>query len=306
MNYGEIISSAARFTWRNKALWVPALVVALTALIYSALSGALSISETRVISTRQVIPILLYSMLTMFLSIGYFAFAVFAGAIQITLVLWATLQPAPAEPFTLGAAWLGSKRYYWRDLAILVVFGLAAGILAMPFGCLAILVAIPFSAPLSTTAGVVPANSTPITVALLCFLVPVVILSTGIIEQLLLAIIAEDCSFGTGVQRGFRFIGKNFGIIFLSIIIMGALLFGVILPFGYLPVWLTNKLIETVTNHGSMPQVIGYGIGVLAAGLIYIILSPLIFCFYQSAWASIYRHLTSPPVSGTLVPAENA
>jgi hypothetical protein len=305
MNIGEIFLGSVKFTWKHKALWIPTLVITVTALLYGVISSVISTLEIHQLSNPFDPSVFLYSLLTLVLSLGFSVFSMFLGAGQYCMTLWAALQPAPAGPFNLQTVWKGSKPFYWRVMGILVVFGLAAAVIAVPFACLGMAIAVPLSVNLSNPTPPVPSTSSWIALPLLCLLLPVLILSMGLIEQFLLAVVAGNCSFGEGVRRGFRLIGKKLGAILLSAIILGLLLMGIIFPFSYLPIWLIEKLVEAIMAGGNLPGLVGYGIGVLVSSPIYMLVSALLVTFYQTAWASIYRQLTAPPASpAEAVPVE--
>jgi hypothetical protein len=310
MNYGEMFSKAAKITWKNKVLWIPAMIVGLMSTLYSILSTATSTMMTR--SSVYGSASMIFSLLLMVVALIYMVVAFFSGTAQYVFTIGGILQSEQeSNKLTIRTIWEGSRKYFWRVLGILVVLSLGLTVVITPCACIIGMIAGLSMASSITSITDYAATPTPqipttaITIAMICLLIPFMILALGIIQQCILAVVVDNCSFGDSLRKGFRLFGKKFGVILLASVVLGIIMFGVSYPVGWGFSWLTQKLVTVLINGlgGSFLNVILYGIAWLVSLPIYLVASAIVFVFTQFAWTFFYRNLTAQPPA-EVVPAQ--
>jgi hypothetical protein len=305
MKFGEVFSKAAKVTWKYKILWIPAMIVCLMTALYSILNDVVSIVMTR--SSVYSSTTMIFSLLLMIVAVIYTVVAFFAGTAQYVFTIGGILQSEhESNKLTLRTIWEGSRKYFWRVLGILAVLSLGLTIVIMPCACIIGIIAGLSAASSITSYTTTPQiPTTPIMIGIICLFIPVMILALGIIQQCILAVVVDNCSFGDSLRKGFKLFGKNFGIILLASIVLGIIMFGISLPVGFGFTWLTQKLVTVLINGlgSSLLNIVLYGIAWLISVPIYMVVSAIVFVFTQSAWTFFYRQLTVQPLT-EVVPAQ--
>jgi hypothetical protein len=300
MNYSEVLSRAWQIVWRHKALW-----------IFGILSGCSTAGGGNMnFNNRQDAPqsiqnyfesIPQETLVLIFVGIGIavlllIVIAVFLGTIgKIGLVRGSVQADDDFETrLNFGKLFKGSLPYFWRVILLNLVVSLGI------FAVIAMLIAGGVAATVLTL-GIALICLLP----LLCLFIPIGIIVSLIVEQAIIAIVAEERGVISGLQRGWEVVRTNPGpmavmwlVLNLAIRGVGSLILG--MP---LVIFLAPLLIGTIaeTEQALTTGAIISGICVIAYLPFLIVLSGILNSYVSSGWTLTFLRLTKPEPSEMLL-----
>jgi hypothetical protein len=303
MDYGEVLSRAGRIIWKYKVLWLFGILAGLGSAAGN--SGGFSNSGFRqnlnfntpaganqflfrVQQFFQNIPIWAWVLFVLALLVLFVIVVILNTVGRIGLVQGAVQGDEDVAGLSFGPLFNTSFRYFWRVFLLDLLVGLAIAIVVTVIVVGIVLIGV-------ATLGVALICLVP----LLCVLVPLLIavgwLVEVVLEQSIIAIVAEDRGIGSGLERGWGLVRSNFG----TFIVMALILFiggGVIGFLIALPESLALVPIVLGLMSGARgASLVGVGIGILVF-LVYLpvllLLTGVLRAYITTAWTLTFRRLS--------------
>jgi hypothetical protein len=315
MPYGEILTTAAKWVWKFKILWVFGLLASCSSggglrFNYSFNAGSLT-------GVNSAIPEPFQGYLSQMARMinetpGWF----FAISIMLIcgagLIFWligvfgktglargAWLADSGAGQIEFGQLAEESQRPFWRVAGITLLVGLPGFAIGLIFVVFAFFGIVSGLSKEAVGAGLM--ISLCVGIPLLCLMVPV-FWFLGILSELaIMAVTGEDLGVMTGIRRGWQLLTRNLG----SVILMALLVLVAQIGFGFLT-WLIlaplglGAILGTILTRNDT----GLGTGMLVVfGLIAVPIALFANALFQSyvstIWALVFRRLT---ISGVTPP----
>lgn len=313
MPYGEIITTAAKWVWKFKILWVFGLLASCSS--GGGLRFNYSFNAGSLFSPEAPIPEPYQSYLTQIARMinetpGWF----FAMAIMLIcgagLVFWligvfgktglargAWLADSGATQLEFGQLAEESQQSFWRVAAVTLLVGLPGFAIGLIFFAFA------FFGIVSSFAQ--PAFGIGISL-LLCMGLPLICLMVpafwflGILSELaIMAVTGENLGIMDGIRRGWQILTRNLGpvIIMALLVLVTQVVFGLVTGLILAPLGLGAILGSILARNDS-----GLGTGLLVVfGLIAVPVALFANALFQSyvgtIWALVFRRLTSSAIT---------
>jgi hypothetical protein len=309
MPYAEIITTAAKWVWKFKILWVFGLLASCTS--GGGLRFNYSFNAGSLFSTDSPIPEPYQSYLTQIARMinetpGWF----FALAIMLIcgagLVFWligvfgktglargAWLADSGVGQLEFGQLAEESRHSFWRVAVVTLLVGLpgfAIGLIFVAFAFFGVVSS--FSQP---AMGIGISLLLCLGLPLMCLMVPV-FWFLGILSELaIMAVTAEDLGIMDGIRRAWQMLTRNLGPVILMalLVLVAQVVFGLITGLILAPLGLGAILGAVLARSGT-----GLGTGLLVVfGLIAVPVALFANAIFQSyvgtIWALVFRRLTS-------------
>jgi hypothetical protein len=312
MDYGEILATAWKITWKNKVLWIFGILIGLT--------QAVSVGNNifRIFLQSDILPpSVLGNLINVFnvrapsfwiglvlLTCGLMFFMLLLTSIGQIGILKGVILADSSEnsTFSFGDIAKAIKTYFWR------VFGLSS---AVGFGFLfvfmifyaAIVAAIVGGAFMTRGSG--PTAIIPILLLTTICMLPLLcifILACWIVGAMVMfatiAIINDDLGIVAALGQSFKFLRKHFWKIVLVIFIIGVVagLIGIILA---VPMSFTSFIPLMALGNGGDGRIGGSIVWIsvlclLAYTPILVFLSAILSVYTHAIWTLTYRRLSKP------------
>jgi len=300
-DFGEILSSALRTTWKHKILWVfNALPALLSLLIFPLMFVPVFFIDEGSYRTLLFVEEPTYIVVFVVLSIVITLLSyVLIGVSSSATILGVMRADGGKESFTFSELFNDSKPYWWRVLGVMLLIGFGVfAFFAVIFMC--------FAAFGTVTAGLGFICLQP----LMLLMYPLMLILYGIIEESQVAVIADELGVTDAIRRGWELVRANFwrvvlisliayfGVTFLS----GIVMFPLMSPFFLIPFFMDSGTSEF--NPRTMMLFMG------GFSLIFIPVMALVqgitLTFLKSTYTLVYLRLTKPQDNAPVVLEEKA
>lgn len=300
-DFGEILSSAFKITWKHKILWVfSALPTLVSFIIFPLVFVPIFFMDQGSFGD----PFFMDSPLYGILFIGFMIFIsllsyVLYGISSSAVILGSIRAEGGAEQFVFSGLFNDSKPYWWRVMGVLLVIGLGFFVIfAVIFGCFALLGAV--------TAGLGFICLQP----LMLLMYPLMMVIYGIIEVSQVGAVADELSVTDSIRRGWDLVRANFWrVMLISLIVYFgmSLLSGIVMlplmsPLFLIPFFMDSGMSEF--NPRTMMLFMG------GFSLIFIpvmgIVQGITLTFMKSTYTLVYLRLTKSQDNSPVVLEENA
>jgi len=300
-DFGEILTSAIRITWKHKILWVfSALPVLLSFLILPMMFVPIFFMDESSYSTpffiEEPIYIAVFVVFSIIVSLlSYVLYGISSSAVMLGVMR----ADGGSESFTFSELFNDSKPYWWRVLGVMLLIGFGVfAVFAVIFMCFAALGAV--------TAGIGFICLQP----LMLLMYPLMLILYGIIEESQVAVIADELGVTDAIRRGWELVRANFwrvvlisliayfGVTFLS----GIVMFPLMSPFFLIPFFMDSGASDF--NPRTMMLFMGgfslFFIPVMA------LVQGITLTFLKSTYTLVYLRLTKSQDNAPVVLETNA
>ena len=309
MDIGEILTKAWKIIWKFKVLWIFGILSSCgqsggnygggnSGVRFSGHEFNLSPGMRRFFQNLEVffdniqgwqIAALVVGLFFMFIVLSL-VFSAISTVGRIGLIQGTIEAEAGVEKLTFLNLFNKGKPFFWRVFGFNLLLSLAIFVLAF-------LLVIPIVGFTVLTLGIGFFCLIP----LICILIPISWLVSVLIEQVNIAIVAEDLTIIDGVKRGWEIFQSNLGIMIVMALILGlgGLILGILLAspiiLAMVPI-LADLIVGTKT---STDFIWGGGItlSLVCVGIyipVLIVLSGILQAYIKSAWTLTYLRLTNP------------
>jgi hypothetical protein len=324
MDYGEILSTAWKITWKNKVLWLFGILVGFT--------QAANVGNQIFRITMQsdlLPPAILRNLENVFdirspgfwiglvlLICGLMVFLLILTSVGQTGIIKGIVLADSSESTTLSFSQLGKalKTYFWRifGISLVVGFGFLFAFLILYGGIIAVILGGAFATRGSGPTAILPALLLGF-VCLLPVLCVFILVSWGVGAVVMfatIAIINDDLGILAAFGQGFKVIKTHFWKVLLVILLLAVIggLIGTVLA---LPLSFTSFVPLMSLENGRMsgPIVWISILGLLAYTPILVFVSAILSVYTQAVWTLAYRRLSKPaevpvPVQPTVEPVQ--
>lgn len=295
-DFGEILSSTFKITWKHKILWVfSALPVLLSFLIFPLMFMPVFFMDQGSYNTPFFIDEPIYVVLLVVFSVvvsllSYILYGISSSAV----VLGVFRADEGAERFTFKELFNGSKKYWWRVMGVLLLIGLGVSLVfTVIFGCLALFGAV--------TGGLGFICMLP----LMLLMYPLMMVLYGIVEESQVAVIVDDLGVTDAIKRGWELVRANiwrivlislvvyFGISILSSFVMLPLMS----PFFFIPFFLDSGISQI--NPRTMMLFMG-GFSLIFFPVMAFV-QGIGITFLKTTYTLVYLRLTKPQDNAPIV-----
>ncbi|HSG45852.1 MAG TPA: hypothetical protein VLA72_22155, partial [Anaerolineales bacterium] len=199
-DFGEILSSAFKITWKHKILWLfSALPMLVSFLVFPIMFAPLFIMgessfETPFFMESPIYGILFFLFFILIFIISYGLYGVSSSAV----ILGTVRADGDGERFTFRELFNDSKPYWWRVLGAFLLVGLGIfGIFAVIFGCMVFIGAV--------TAGIGFICLFP----LMILIYPAQMIAYGFIEEAQVGVVVDDLDVTDSIKRAWELVRAN-------------------------------------------------------------------------------------------------
>jgi hypothetical protein len=325
MDYGEILATAWKITWKNKILWLFGILIGFT--------QAANVGNQIFRITMQsdlLPPSVLRNLVDVFdiRSPGFWIGLVLlmCGLMVFLLVLTSVGQTGLIKgialadnsennsPISFGVLVKALKTYFWRifGLSLVVGFGFLFVFSILYGGIIAAVVGGVFATRGSGSTAILPVLLLGFVclLPLLCVFILVSWAASALIMFAMIAIINDDLGILAAFGQGFKVIKTHFWKVLLVILLLAVIggLIGTVLA---LPLSFTSIMPLMTLENGRMsgPIVWISILGLLAYTPILVFISAVLSVYSQAVWTLAYRRLSKPaevaaPVQPVVEPSQ--
>jgi hypothetical protein len=301
MDFGEVLTRAWQIIWKHKVLWIFGILASCASTNGSPGNAGSGMSWQTDQFPYQIerafnqIPdwqIAMFVGMAILVGLVLVILAIFLGTIGKIGLVRGTLQAEKGiEKLTFGELFSGSTPYFWRVFLLNLLVGLGMFVIGFIIAMIVI-----FGSIFTLGLGLI------CLIPLICLFIPFAWAVGVVLEQSIVAIVAEDLGVMDGLKRGWEVVKLNAGsmilmwlILVLGIGLIGGLIIG-------LPLMLTFGPIVATIFLGS-EQAIWGGLAVAAVCFVaylpfLILLSGIMRSYVGSAWTLTFLRLTSTPEVG--------
>ena len=242
-DFGEILSSAARITWKHKILWLFSALPTLTSfLIFPIMFIPIFFLEEGSNHAPFFVDSPVYGILffLFFIFIMLFSYVLY-GVSSSAVVLGVTRADEDVESLTFRELFNDSKPYWWRVLGVLLLIGFGTfAFFAVIFLCFAALGAV--------TAGIGFICLQPI----MLLMYPAMLVLYSIIEESQVSVIVDELGVTDAIRRGWDLVRANFWrIVLISLIVYfgvtflsGFIMVPFMMPFFFIPFFMDSGMVD--------------------------------------------------------------
>ncbi|HEX9012748.1 MAG TPA: hypothetical protein VF813_04505 [Anaerolineaceae bacterium] len=310
MDYGEVLTRAWQIVWKYKVLWLFGILAGCGQAGGNSFgsgsnsgfrqNGNFNLPGSQGQYLNQVqrffenMPVWVWIVLAAVLLVLFVIVVILNTIGRIGLVQGAVQADEGAASLSFGPLFNTSFRYFWRVFLLNLVVGLA---FVVVFAILAAVI----------IAGVIAGVAT-LGVALLCLvplaciLVPALILLTWlvnlVVEQSVIAIVAEDQGITAGLRRGWEVVTHHIGpfIVMALILFVGGAVIGLIaaIPMALIVIPPVLGALSGARN----ATLIGFGIAAVLFILylpVLLVITGVLRAYITTSWTLTFRRLTRPP-----------
>lgn len=323
MDFGEVLKTAWKITWRFKVLWLFGILASCGSRSGGGFNSGYSTSSSKTPGAPPNLPpgfpedvqrlirffenpavlagllglICLVVLVTLFIStMG-----------RIGLIRGALAAEGGAERLTFGGLWRESTPYFWRVLGLTLLF-------ALPFFIIFGLAAVGIVLALANVGTAEEGAAVGLMFLLLCPLACVVLLLSFLLglvfPQAENAIVVENRSFLNGLQRGWEVFAGNLGPILILWLILFlitlAISIGMAAPLLVVIMPLFASAALTQNEAFSYLPLIAAGLCITAYLPVSLLVNGILTTYTQSAWTLTYLRLTRPAPLEAGIAAANA
>ncbi|HKJ37731.1 MAG TPA: hypothetical protein VJ972_03070, partial [Anaerolineales bacterium] len=286
-DFGEILSSAVRITWKHKIMWVfSALPALLSFLIFPVMFVPVFFMDESSYRTPFFIEEPAYIAVFIVFSIVITLLSYALYGISSSAVMFGVMRAdSGTESFTFRELLDGSKPYWGRVLGVMLLIGLGIFVIfAAIFACFTLIGAV--------TMGLGFVCLQP----LMLLMYPFMLIVYGIIEESQVAVVADKLGVTDAIRRGWELVRANFwrvvlisliayfGVTFLSSIVM----FPLMSPFFLIPFFMDSGM--TDFNPRTMMLFMG-GFSLLFIPVMALV-QGITLTFLKSTYTLVYLRLT--------------
>ena len=288
-DFGEILSSAIKITWKHKILWLfSALPVLVSFLIFPVMFVPVFFMDENSFTS----PFFLESPVYVFLFVGFSIFVtllsyVLYGISSSSVMLGVLRADSGAERLAARELFDDSKPYWWRVLGVMLLIGLAVSLVFLViFGCFTLIGAV--------TAGLGFICLQPLVI----LIYPLMLVLYGVIEEAQAAVVVDDLGVTDAIQRGWELVKNNFWrIVLVSLLvylILGVLssiiMFPLMSPFFLFPFFMQNGELEIT------PRTLALFMGGFSLVFIPVMafIQGVTITLLKSTYTLVYLRLTKP------------
>lgn len=317
MDFGEILTKAWKIIWKHKILWVFGILASLGSGSGGGNGGGGGGSSSNfnfqgnlngkdfnlppefqqsmnrfseIMSHVQWWMIALIILGLLVISLIFYAISVIG---RNGLILGAKHADEGAEKLTFGELFSESLKYFWRIFWFSILAGIALFVVLM-------IIMIPMMVLGVLTMGILMLCMIP----LICVLIPVFMLVGVVIQQAIIAMVADNLGMIDGLKRGWNVFKANFWNLVLLAIILGVIsaVIGFIISLPMLIAFLPLALpMINAMSSGSFDYTLFTTTGLISLGLccvltpIIMFLNGVLTSYVESAWTLAYLRLTRKP-----------
>jgi hypothetical protein len=300
-DFGEILSSAFKITWKHKILWLfSALPILLSFIIFPFVFVPIFFMDQGSFSDPFFLDSPLFAILFMVVMIFISLLSyVLYGISSSAVILGSIRADGGAEKFSFRELFNDSKPYWWRVLGVLLLIGLGIfAVFAVIFACFTLIGAV--------TMGLGFICLQP----LMLLMYPLMMVIYGIIEVSQVGVVADELSVTDSIRRGWELVRANFWrVMLISLIVYFgiSLLSGIIMLPLMSPLFLIPFFMESGTSQFN-PRTMMLFMG--GFSLLFIPVMAIVqgfgLTFMKSAYTLVYLRLTKPQDNTPVVLEENA
>ena len=290
-DFGEVLTRAGQITWKHKVLWLySALPTLLSFLVFPVVF--LPIFFTDFNSSRppffaeQPIYILLFIGFIFFVNIISFALY---GIASSSVAVGVVQVEDGAEKLGISSLLEDGRKFWLRILGVMLLVGIGVALVFFViFGCF-------------TLIGVVTMG-----IGFICLqpaillMYPLMLVLYGIIEESLVAVVADNLSVTDAIKRGWELVKGNFWrIVLISLIVylgVGILSAIVIIPF-MIPFFFTPFFMQDASNFDPRTMMIVMSAISLLLIPVMAVVQGITMTFLKATYAIVYLRLTRKPES---------
>ena len=288
-DFGEILSSAFKITWKHKIFWLfSALPVLVSFLIFPLIFVPVFFMDPGLNSEPYFLenPIYIVLFIGISIVISIFSFVLFSISYS-AVPLGVIRADEGAEKFTFNELFNDSKKYWLRVLGVMLVISLGVSLVFMViFGCMILFGAV--------TAGIGFICVMPIYL----LLYPVMMVLYAYIEVSQVGVVVDDLGVTDAIKRGWELVRANFWrIVLISLIVYlgigflsGMLMFPLMAPFFFIPFLMDGGQGEL--NPRIMMLFMG-GFSLLFLPVMALV-QGITITFLKSTYTLVYLRLTGP------------
>jgi hypothetical protein len=309
MDYGEILATAWKITWKNKILWLFGLLIGFSQAVNAANQGFRIILQSDLITpamVRNLVRFMDYRSPGFWIGLVsltclLMVFLLFLTSIgQIGILKGAALADgAENQRVSFSELMKALKIYFWRvfGLELLTGFGFLLLFLILYALILAAILGGVFATRGSGSATLIPVLLLGLTCLLPLFCI--FILLTWIVSVWIMfttvAILNDDLGIGAAIGRGFKVLSQHFWKILLLVLIIGVV-GGMIGGFLAIPLSATSFIPLMSMGGGRLggPVVWISLIFLLVYMPIMVFIFAILSTYTQSIWVLAYRRLSKP------------
>ena len=299
-DFGEILTSAGKITWKHKVLWLfSALPTIVSFLFIPFMFLPIFFSETdpyrEPFFVDQPVYVLLFVGFSLFVS----ALSVVLYGISSSAVTLGVLQvDGGTEKLGTGKLFEDSKPYWWRVLGVVLLIGLVISLFFMViFGCLTLFGAM--------TVGLGFICMMP----LFLVIYPIMMVLYGFIEVSQAAVVVDDIGVTDAIRRGWELVKANFWrlllvsfVVYMGISILSSIIvLPFMTPFFFFPFLMDGGQFEPTPR--TMSLFMG-GFSLILLPLM-ALLQGVTITFLKTTYTLFYMRLTKPQDGAPVISETN-